>query len=105
MPRIASVEAFLNKAYRGDPGVLISPACRYLRKAMNGAYHYEKDPRSLGEEYKPMPVKNFYSHVSDSLQMLCMYIGEKEIRDKRREGLYARMGGQAYRPASYEAGY
>jgi len=105
LPRISAVEAFLNKMWQGEPSFLLSPNCHFLRKALNGAYHYEREPKSTGDEYKPMPVKNFYSHVSDSLQMLCMYISEKEASDKRWKSFQATMKRREYRPASYEAGY
>ena len=47
---------------------------------MNGGYHYEKEPRSLGEEYKIMPVKNFSSHICLSGEtMILTPVGEKRI--------------------------
>lgn len=105
MPRVGAVEFFLNKMTMGEPAFVLSPNCHFLRKALNGGYHYEKEPKALGEEYKPMPVKNFSSHVADSLQMLCMYIAEKESMDKRWKEISAALNKQPYRPASYEAGY
>jgi len=105
MPRVMAVENFLNKMYKGEPGFLLSPNCHFLRKAMNGGYHYEKEPKSLGEDYKPMPSKNFSSHISDSLQMLCMYISEKESNDKRWKSFVSQLKKRDYKPASSEAGY
>jgi hypothetical protein len=105
MPRVGAVEFFLNKMYKGEPGFLLSPNCVFLRKAMNGGYHYEKEPKSMGEEYKPMPAKNFSSHISDSLQMLCMYISEKESNDKRWREFASQIKKRDYRPASGMAGY
>lgn len=105
-PRVSAVEGFLNKMWKGEPGFLLSPNCHYLRKAMNGGYHYEKDPKSNGEDYKPMPVKNFSSHISDSLEYLCMYLTEKQINDERWKNVEAQMGRRIqYRPASDMAGY
>lgn len=104
VPRIGAVEGFLTRMNNGEPGFILSPNCRFIRKAMNGGYHYEKEAK--GDEYKLTPVKNFYSHVSDSLQMLCLFIGEKEIWDKQRKAVMAQMGlGRVYRPASSLAGY
>lgn len=105
IPRIGAVEAFLNKMVNGEPGFLLSPNCHFLRKAMNGGYHYEIDPKSKGEEIKPIPVKNFSSHVSDSLQMLCLYIQERESNNKRWKSFASQMKRREYRPASTEAGY
>jgi hypothetical protein len=105
LPRIAAVESFLNKMYKGEPGFLLSPNCHFLRKALNGGYHYAKDPKGQGEDYKPMPEKNFSSHVSDSLQMLCMYVDEKAANDKKWKEFSSKIKTVDYRPASDVAGY
>jgi hypothetical protein len=96
--RVGAVETYLNKMSMGEPGFILSPNCHFIRKAMNGAYHYDKDPKGSGDEYKPMPVKNFASHVSDSLQYLCLYLTEKEMYDKQLKR-------KDYNPASEIAGY
>jgi hypothetical protein len=105
IPRVGAVEFFLNKMVNGEPGFLLSPTCPTLRKAMNGAYHYEKEPRSIGEEYKPMPLKNFWSHISDSLEYMCMYIADNAEQNKRRQQLLASIRQKDYRPVSSIAGY
>ena len=104
-PRVGAVEFFLNKMYMGEPAFVLSPNCHFIRKAMNGAYHYDKDPKGSGEEYRPMPVKNFASHVADSLEYLCMYLAEKEMYDKQRKSFLAQLKQKVYRPASETAGY
>lgn len=104
-PRVGAVEFFLNKMYGGEPSFILSPNCHFLRKAMNGAYHYDKDPKGSGDEYKPMPVKNFASHVSDSLMYLAMYVVEKEAYDKQRKSFLATMKRKDYKPGSELAGY
>lgn len=105
MPRIAAVELFLNKMYAGEPAFILSPNCHFLRKAMNGGYHYEKQPKGSGEEYKPMPVKNFSSHISDALQMACMYIAERDINKQRWAKFSAQIKTGPYRPMDSITGY
>lgn len=106
LPRIGAVETYLGKMIAGEPGFLLSPNCRFLRKAMNGGYHYERDRKSVNNEYKPVPAKNFSSHISDALQMLCMYMTEKDMNDRKYAAFDAQMKKlNEYRPASYEAGY
>ena len=105
LPRVGAVEKFLNKMYKGEPGFLLSPNCHFLRKALNGAYHYEKEAKSVGEEYKFLPVKNFASHIADSLQMLCMYVSEQEDNDIKRKQLLDQIGRRYYEPGSSIAGY
>jgi hypothetical protein len=103
--RVGAVETYLNKMVAGEPGFILSPNCHFIRKAMNGAYHYDKDPKGSGDEYKPMPVKNFASHVSDSLQYLCLYLQDKEQWDKQRKSFLAQLKQKPYTPASEVAGY
>jgi hypothetical protein len=104
-PRVGSVEWFLNQMYKGEPGFVLSPNCHNLRKAMNGGYHYEKEPKSLGNEYKPIPAKNFSSHISDALEMLCLFMQDKSDRDKKDKAFMAQIQNKIYRPASSVAGY
>lgn len=104
-PRVGAVEFFLNKMYAGEPGFIVSPNCHFIRKAMNGAYHYDKDPKGSGDEYKPMPVKNFASHISDALEYLCLYVTEKEAYDKQRKSFLAQLKRKDYHPASDTVGY
>ena len=103
-PRVGAVETFLNKLSMGEPGFILSPNCRYLRKAMNGDYHYAKDPKGEGE-YKPMPVKNFSSHIADALQYMCLYVSTKEETDRKRLAMLAQIRRDPYRPASSLSGY
>ena len=80
--RVGAVETFLNKLTLGEPGFVLSPNCRYLRKGMNGGYHYDKDPRGNAEEYKEIPSKNFYSHVCLSGDTMVLTVsGEKKISE------------------------
>lgn len=106
VPRVGAVEYFLNKMYKGEPGLLISPTCTNLRRAMNGGYYYEKDSKSQNDETKLVPCKNFSSHIAETLQYLCLYITEKEETDKRRKAFMAQMQMRTpYRPGSYQVGY
>ncbi len=108
VPRIGAVESFLNKLVDGEPGFVLSPDCHTLRKAMNGAYHYELIPGSKTGQHKekPSPCKDDYSHVADALQMLCLYIDEKAEIDKRHKAFLSQMQNRApYRVADSLAGY
>jgi hypothetical protein len=106
VPRVGAVEHFLNKMVGGEPGFILSPNCHYIRKAMNGAYHYDKDPKGSGDEYKLVPVKNFASHVADSLQYLCLFVSEKQDYDKRYKHYMNQLTQiRDYKPGSSIAGY
>ena len=104
VPRIGAVEFFLNKMSYGEPSFILSPNCHSVRRAMNGAYQYGKDPRGDGE-YKNVPLKNFASHVADALEGLCLFLVERSAYDVQRKQFLAQIKQQPYRPASAEAGY
>jgi hypothetical protein len=71
--RRESVAYFLTQLNEGQPGFLLDPSCKQLRKGFNGKYRYER-VRAAGERYKDRPVKDDYSHPHDGLQYLCMRI-------------------------------
>ena len=107
LPRVSAVETYLNKMINGEPAFVVSPNCHFIRKAMSGGYHYEKDRKSQGGiEYKPMPLKNFSSHCADSLEYLCLYLTEKLEYDAQRKQFLSQLNRRGeYRPGQYEAGY
>lgn len=104
--RVGAVERFLNSMYMGEPGFILSPNCAFIRKALNGAYYYEKDKKTInvrGGDTKLVPCKNFFSHISNSLEYLCLFLTDKRESDKRWAN--ARRSQAPYQPASSIAGY
>lgn len=71
IPRRESVAFFLTRMAGGEPGFLLSPNCRTLRKGLIGGYRYER-LKVAGERYRDRPVKDRFSHPHDALQYLCM---------------------------------
>jgi hypothetical protein len=64
--------------------VVISPSCRMLVSACDGAYRYRRLQVSGREEYSPEPEKNAASNVADALQYL--FLGAGEGRDLMKGG-------------------
>lgn len=60
----------------GRPALQITPQCKVLRKAMNGAYCCKRMQVSGAEKYADKPDKNKYSHVAESLQYMFVGAGE-----------------------------
>ncbi len=73
--RDAVAEA-LRRLIDGQPGLLISPACKVLRKAMAGGYCLKRVNVSGEERYRDEPDKNRFSHVADAAQYLMLGAGE-----------------------------
>ena len=68
MPRREAVAGALNRLVDGKPGLVISPACKVLRKGFAGGYHFKRVRVTGDERYHDVPDKNAYSHVHDALQ-------------------------------------
>jgi len=107
VPRVNAVDRYLNTMVKGEPGFLLSPNCKYLRKALNGGYHYalEKSFRGGEQEAKMVPTKNFSSHVCDSLEYLCLYISEKQAYDKQKQAFLSQLKQQPHNSGSQIGGY
>jgi hypothetical protein len=74
--RREAVAAALNRLIDGEPGFLLSPSCRVLRKALGGGYAYRRIPIVGDERFAERPDKNRYSHPADALQYLMCGGGE-----------------------------
>lgn len=55
----------------GQPGFLLNPECRILRKGFNGGYQFKRLNVSGGARYAEKANKNEFSHPHDALQYLC----------------------------------
>lgn len=74
--RIEAVEVCLTRFVDGQPGFLLDPECRVLRKGFRGGYHYKRMQVSGEARYDDKPDKNKFSHVHDALQYMLLGAGE-----------------------------
>lgn len=65
----------LSRLIDGKPGVLISPTCMRLRKALAGGYCLKRVMTS-SEKYRDKPDKDMHSHVAESQQYAFLEMGE-----------------------------
>jgi hypothetical protein len=65
--RIESVKKPLNSMIGGQPGFVLHPRCKMLRKGFLGKYRYRRLQTS-DDRYTEKPDKNEYSHPHDALQ-------------------------------------
>ncbi len=72
--RRESVAFFLQKNVGGDPGLVVDPRCKQLRKGFNGGYRYERIRASGSTKFKDRPVKDKFSHVHDAFQYGCLQV-------------------------------
>jgi hypothetical protein len=60
----------------GEPGLVISPACKILRKGLGGGYAYKRLQVAGDDKFRDYPDKGRYSHVADALQYALLGAGE-----------------------------
>ena len=51
-----------------QPGLIISPTCRYLRRGMNGGFKYRQVQVSGYERWHDKAEKNIYSHICEAAE-------------------------------------
>jgi hypothetical protein len=71
--RRESVAYWLQQARGGEPGFLLDPSCKVLKKGFTSGYRYERVKASGPERFKDRPVKDKFSHIHDALQYGAMY--------------------------------
>jgi hypothetical protein len=102
VPRLEVVIGTLNRLVDGNPGLLLSPTCKTLRKGFSGGYHYKPIRTGSGTQYHDTPAKNAYSHPHDALQALLLGAGEYSVvlnKKKRSTGQGTRLArGVDYNP-------
>lgn len=74
--RIEAVAAPMRRLIDGEPGMLIHPQCKTLRKGYSGGYNYRRILVSGTERYRDTPDKNMFSHVCDADQYIMIGAGE-----------------------------
>lgn len=77
--RFEVVRSALNRLVDGNPGILLSPKSKILRKAMAGGYHYKLLRSGDGTQTHSEPNKNEFSHVAEALQYLLLGGGEGNV--------------------------
>lgn len=70
--RRESVAYFLQRMSGGEPGFVLDPSCKMLRKGFNGGYRYERLRVSGSARFRDRPVKDKFSHIHDALQYGCL---------------------------------
>lgn len=81
--RRESVAQPLSRLIDGQPGLLIHPQCKMLRKGMAGGYNYKRLQVTGEERYRDVPDKGMYSHVCEAGQYMLVGAGEARTLVKR----------------------
>lgn len=63
-------------AMNGEPGFVVSPRCRMLRKGLAGGFKYRRMQITGEERYHDVPEKNIYSHICEAAEYGLLGAGE-----------------------------
>jgi hypothetical protein len=63
----------------GQPGVIVGPKCKMLRKAWMGGFCYRRLQIAGDERYTDKPDKNMYSHIAEAAEYAMVGAGEGRI--------------------------
>jgi hypothetical protein len=78
--RIEGVRRLLTNLPGGKPGLLVSKACKFLRRGFNSGYVIVRTQYSNGSgRWKDEPAKTDESHVHDALQYLVALITKRGV--------------------------
>lgn len=85
--RYGAVDEVLTRMIDGEPGLLVHPRCKVLRKALAGGYCFRR-MAVQGERYADKAEKNMFSHVAEALQYALVGAGEHRhlVRRPRADG-------------------
>lgn len=109
-PRLQAVRTPLKRMIGGrEPGLIISPTCKMLRKGFNSMYRYRRIKVGGGERFTEVPEKNIYSNPHDAGQYANLgitgYAGVVGRRDREaeadRQALSASSGAGEYNPHEF----
>lgn len=74
--RTEAMDQCLQRMIDGEPGILISPACKTLRKGLGGGYCLKRVEVAGEERYRDKPVKDKYSHPVEAGHYMLLGAGE-----------------------------
>jgi len=60
---------------RAIPRWRVHERCVLLREGMQGGYHYPKNLSGIGDMYKPIAVKNKFSHIANAMEYASSKVG------------------------------
>jgi hypothetical protein len=83
MKRRESVASCLSRLIDGEPGLIVHPQCKTLRKGMAGGYNYKRLQVTGEERYRDVPDKGMYSHVCEAGQYMLVGAGEARTLVRR----------------------
>jgi len=67
---------FIRLTITSEPGIIIDPKCKVLRKGLAGKFSYRRLKVAGDERYENKPNKNWWSHVCEACEYMMVGAGE-----------------------------
>ena len=69
----------LSRMIDGEPGMLIDPGCKTIRKGLSSKFIYKRIQIVGDEKFHDKPDKNFWSHICEALEHAMVGAGEGKL--------------------------
>ena len=83
--RRESLAAPLTRMIDGEPGLLLDPSMKVLRKGLASKYIYKRVQVVGDEKYADLPYKNFWSHTCESAEYAMVGGGEGKLLTRKKK--------------------
>lgn len=103
-PRLEAVREPMRRIIDGQPGWLLSPSCKTIRKGYNSHYRYKLTQVAAGESVinKAEPEKNHWSHVANADEYAALgvsrFSAQQDADIKRQAGAASQAAAKNYSP-------
>lgn len=77
--RRESLAAPLERMIDGQPGLIVDPSCKTIRKGLSSKYIYKRLQVVGDEKFHEKPDKNFWSHICEAAQHAMVGAGEGKL--------------------------
>jgi hypothetical protein len=77
--RREALAAPLSRMIDGEPGMLVDPSCKVIRKGLSSKYIFKRVQVAGDEKYQEKPYKNFWSHVCEAAEHAMVGAGEGKL--------------------------
>ena len=81
--RREALSAPMSRLIDGQPGLLIDPGCRNIRKGLSSKYIFKRIQVVGDDRFQDEPYKNFWSHVCEAAQHAMVGAGEGKLLTRK----------------------
>jgi len=98
--RREALAAPLSRLIDGQPGLLVDPSCKQIRKGLSSKFIYKRIQIIGDEKYHDKPDKNFWSHICEAAEHAMVGAGEGKAltrknkpKPRKKSGMRPSIGG------------